>query len=51
MGEVCLSLHAAEGAALFRPTALRFNVGYTDQPQVYRFLEQIAGRTDLLIGA
>lgn len=30
---------------------LRFNVGYTDQPQVYRFLEQVAGRTDLLIGA
>ena len=30
---------------------LRFNVGYTDQPQVYRFLEQIAGCSDLLIGA
>jgi DNA-binding transcriptional MocR family regulator len=30
---------------------LRFNVAYTDQPQVYRFLEKMADRTDLLIGA
>lgn len=30
---------------------LRFNVAYSDQPQVYRFLEQSAGRSDLFIRA